>query len=78
MLDVSLPNGVLIIAGWYPEGDPAGRYYVSVYRGYEELIPSIASDDLDSAVSDVEQCVQQFFDRNLQAVSDSGSTYLAV
>jgi len=74
MLDVSLPNGVLIIAGWYPEGDPSGCYCVSVYRGYEELIPALESGDIEAATADVEQCVQQFFDRNLQTVSDSEST----
>jgi hypothetical protein len=30
MLEVILENGILIDAGWYPEGDPSGCYVISV------------------------------------------------
>lgn len=33
ILQVSLPNGVTIDVGWYPESDPTGSFRIVVYRG---------------------------------------------
>lgn len=33
MVDVLLPNGLRISAGWYPDGDPNGQYVVLVMSG---------------------------------------------
>jgi len=78
MLDVVLPNGILVSAGWYPDGDPSGSYCVLVYRGYERLIPVIESKTVDEAAAEIERCVRQFRGRNLQAVNDSESTFSTV
>lgn len=37
MLDVTLPNGVLVSVGWYPECDPKGQYRIIVSRGLESI-----------------------------------------
>lgn len=78
MLDVALANGVLISAGWYPEGDPDGCYCVMVYRGYERLIPVIECDSIDSALEAVVECMHRFSGRNLQNVTDADSTFAEV
>lgn len=75
MLDVVLPNGILVSGGWYPDGDPSGKYAIMVYRGYERLIPIIKTNNVDSAAQEMQQCVETFMARNLQTVSDSDSTY---
>lgn len=36
MLDVLLPNGILISCGWYPEGNPAGSYRITASEGFDE------------------------------------------
>jgi hypothetical protein len=75
MLDVVLPNGFLITAGWYPEGDPLGKYRLSVYRGCEQVTLALESDDVDTIVIDLDEWVRRFNDRNLTAFSDSGSSF---
>jgi hypothetical protein len=57
MIDVVLPNGVLITAGWYPEGNPQGTYRICVFRGHDELIPPIESRDVDQIAADLETLV---------------------
>lgn len=37
MVDVVLPNGVLVSAGWVPEGDPNGQYRVAITNGLDHL-----------------------------------------
>jgi len=65
MLDVILPNGLLISAGWYPEGDQKGRYWVAVHRGLQEVIPAIESETAAQAVVDVEQLAAEFIGRGV-------------
>jgi len=37
MAEVALPNGVLVSAGWYPEGDPQGAYRILATSGLQCL-----------------------------------------
>ena len=60
MVDVVLPNGILVTAGWFPDGCAAGKYRVSVYRGYDQLISPLESACADDAARNVEQVVSQF------------------
>jgi|GEM_PF-3503705 len=64
MLDVVLPNGLLITAGWYPEGSEQGGYQVSIQRGLDQLIPRIESTAVDDAAQHVQALVGQFIGRN--------------
>ena len=36
MLEVELPNGVIIDVGWYPEHDPNGEYGVVAFQGHPD------------------------------------------
>jgi hypothetical protein len=54
MLDVSLPNGLLISAGWFPEGSETGNYLVTVADGLEFVTPPLRSRDLDETRETVE------------------------
>lgn len=46
MLDVTLPNGCLISAGWYPEGSPDGSYRISVTQGLDDVVSPLYADNL--------------------------------
>lgn len=59
MLEVRLPNGKHINAGWYPEGSPNGKYRVSVYLGPQQIASNLESDDVNSAAMDVESRIWQ-------------------
>jgi hypothetical protein len=78
MMDVVLPNGILITAGWYPEGSPRGTYRICVYRGHDELIPPIASRDIDQIACDLEMLASTYRDRDFRAVSDAESHRTAI
>ena len=59
MLEVGCPAGnpetdVLICAGWHPEEDPSGGYYVVVYRGRDEMILPWTSTDPREVIKLVE------------------------
>lgn len=54
MLEVVLPNGILVDVGWYPEGDPQGRYRVSVTYGLELLGKPYLTTDPDDAAAAAE------------------------
>ena len=71
MLDVVLPNGILITAGWFTdEHGKNGAYRVEVYRGYHELLRPLRSKTGSEASQDVTTLAQRFMGRNL-SVSDS-------
>src|SRR5262245_22264259 len=53
MLEVSLPDGVLIKCGWYPDSSPSGSYRVSVSRGLRQIARPVFSHDADVAAEDV-------------------------
>ncbi|HQU44132.1 MAG TPA: hypothetical protein PK867_15035 [Pirellulales bacterium] len=57
MVEVTTPNGTLITCGWIPEGDPAGKYRVSVTRGFERLLPDYETDDILAAANKLENLV---------------------
>jgi hypothetical protein len=54
MIEITLPNGVIIDAGWYPEGDPKGRYRVAAHYGTEKLLPHLGTGDVQSLASLIE------------------------
>ena len=37
MVDVQLPNGLLVSCGWYPEGDANGSYRITASEGFHDL-----------------------------------------
>jgi hypothetical protein len=54
MLEVTLPNGVLVSCGWYPEGNPAGSYRITASEGFDEL-RRIETANIAEACSIVEE-----------------------
>lgn len=45
MVEVRLPNGIRINAGWYPEGSSEGSYRISA--GGTREVPAAQYDDVD-------------------------------
>lgn len=62
MLDVSLPNGLLISAGWFPEGDPDGEYVVTVSAGLDVVGPPYRTKDVNEARVHVESLAKIYSD----------------
>ena len=72
MVDVLIPTtGVLISAGWYPEGSLTGRYVVSATSGFDELRRE-ETFNVYEAKALVEELARQF-DRPAWFVSESQS-----
>jgi hypothetical protein len=37
MVEIDLPNGVCLWAGWYPENTPSGTYVIGAFQGEETI-----------------------------------------
>jgi hypothetical protein len=57
---VQFDNGILIDAGWFPEGDPHGNYLIKVTDGPEELNPAIPVKSIHEAKRSVESLAQRY------------------
>ena len=57
VLDIQLPNGVVIDVGWYPESDLNGEYWVRAYKGSwdNQLIECINTADPRAVRREVER-----------------------
>lgn len=75
MLDVVLPHGLLVTAGWYPDGDANGCYRICIYRDYEVLIEPITTKDVDNAAAEVCQLVATWMVSNISAATDTDETF---
>ena len=60
MLEILLPNDIVIAAGWYPEGSLAGAYRIIVFQGERDLVPPVLASTVDRAVRDINGFVDQF------------------
>ena len=66
MLEIILANGILIDAGWYPEGDPNGCYVISVTRGLDEMAEARRTTDASDAAKIVGEQIDAFSGAALQ------------
>jgi hypothetical protein len=73
MVEVALPNGVLVYAGWYEGDNDPGKYRIYVDYELNRLIPYIETDDPYEAAYDVATLAAEYHRYPLQ-VSDSEST----
>lgn len=73
MLDVILPNGFLVSAGWIPDGGPNGQYVVTLTSGGRHIIDSYESKSPLDAFQAVLERIDQYRWRNLN-VSQSADT----
>jgi len=77
MLEVALPSGVLVCAGWTDEGS-GGGYLISVIRGLEDVIQPIVDRNAASAVETVQQLVDRYRKRagspSLEPISNTNTT----
>jgi hypothetical protein len=76
MLEVTLPNGFIIDAGWVPDGDQNGCYVVTASYGLKELL-RIPSKQLDEAMADVYGMVERFREYGGRLVLTSVATIQA-
>ena len=53
MIDIRLPNGLLVHAGWYPDSDPNGEYRITLYRGLQRVRAPIYTKDAWQAVEEL-------------------------
>lgn len=62
ILDVVLPDGVIIDVGWYPESDPSGEYRITVYQDTWQnklLAQPIRVHDANSVAAEVSRLAFQ-------------------
>lgn len=71
MVEVTTPDGTLITCGWIPEGDPTGKYRVSVTRGFQRLVSDYETDDILAAANKLETLVAAVCGRKPIAVPAS-------
>lgn len=60
MLDVLLPNGVLVSCGWYPESSPSGSFRITASEGFDER-RRVETRDPHAALDAVETLVRAFY-----------------
>lgn len=72
MVDVMLPSGILISCGWYPEGDPAGRFVITASEGFEEL-RRVETTKVIDALSIVESLTSAFYGSSFASKNTSSS-----
>jgi hypothetical protein len=69
MLEVELPNGVIIDVGWYPEHDPNGEYGIAVFQDHPDnpLQEAYYTKNLADAILAVESIAFQMTKRQKSA-----------
>ena len=77
MLDVLLPNGLLVCAGWYPDSDPNGEYVVTLTNCGRQIIRPIHTKSPHTALLAVLDLVDQYRWRslNLSQSEDISANY---
>jgi hypothetical protein len=76
MVEVLLPNGILVSAGWYPESSPQGKYRVLATEGFDYLRDE-STDDLYVAKEFVEAFVRVLSRRSF-FLSETSTTNVAL
>ena len=49
MIEVSLPNGILVTGGWIPDGDPSGNYQIEAWHGLNRVSGPISAKTVNAA-----------------------------
>jgi len=75
MVEVLLPNGILVSAGWYPESSPKGSYRVVATEGFHYLRDE-STGDVRQASALVEQFVSDLSRDSLFLSQSSSSTHI--
>jgi hypothetical protein len=73
MIDVLLPNGILISGGWYPEASIQGHYRVAVTEGLTDVVPPKECESIDEACCYIQEVAFRFVQHAFN-VSGSGET----
>ena len=60
MVEIVLPDGSTIDAGWYPEGSPQGRYRLALHSGMVPIVPPISIDDIDELAAEIEDLSHRY------------------
>ena len=60
MVEIVLPDGSTIDAGWYPEGSPQGRYRLALHSGMVPIVPPISIDDIDELAAEIENLSHRY------------------
>ena len=72
MIEVRVPTGVTINAGWYPEGSPEGAYRVRTWGRVE--FPDMQADNADDAHQLILTLIGMLTSKEPQPISDSFTT----
>ncbi len=73
LLLVELPSHAHIDVSWIPEHDPSGAYYVTVFRGNDQLA-EVKTKTAVGALTSVESLAKQFTEQSGRASHSGGET----
>lgn len=64
MVEIDLPSGFSVEAGWFPEADPEGSYRVTVFRDYWRNQPEQPrfAKNAEAAAAFIRDLVDRYFD----------------
>jgi len=71
MVEVRLPIGVTINAGWYPEGAALGSYLIKVWGAVN--LPPVKADDADEAIQLIKYFVAKLTGQRPEPLSEAGA-----
>lgn len=72
MVEVRVPGGITINAGWSPEGSPDGSYVIRTWGNVE--LPQVGTKDVDEALQAIRALVGKLTSSQPQPISDSFTT----
>lgn len=74
ILQVELPNGVIVDLGWLPAWDPSGSFVVSVYRHnwQNQLRDQYFAQDIDDAAQALQRFAAEYSQMIVFGSSDTG------
>lgn len=77
MIEILLPNGVLIEAGWHPEGSAAGSYLVTASLEFEFLVPPMRLSSIYEVRNHIEFLIR-YYCRDAFPTSKTGSSSTSI
>ena len=72
MIEVRIRGEITINAGWYPEGEPSGKYRIKTWGKIE--LPDSFARSADEAAEIIRELVEMFTSEGPQPISDSYTT----
>lgn len=80
MVEIDLPSGYSVEAGWFPEADPDGSYRVTVFRNYWTNQPERPkyTKSAEQAATMIRELVHRYYDDRFNYRATAVNTHVEV